>query len=37
MDSRLGIYDYRNRMYHPGLGRFLQTDPIGFDAGDMNF
>lgn len=32
----LGIYDYRNRMYHPGLGRFLQTDPIGFDAGDMN-
>ncbi|PZR76763.1 MAG: hypothetical protein DLM73_01680 [Chthoniobacterales bacterium] len=32
----LGIYDYRNRMYHPGLGRFLQTDPVGFDAGDMN-
>jgi RHS repeat-associated protein len=32
----LGIYDYRNRMYHPGLGRFLQTDPTGFDAGDMN-
>src|SRR2546421_7954083 len=32
----LGIYDYRHRMYHPGLGRFLQTDPTGFDAGDMN-
>jgi RHS repeat-associated protein len=32
----LGIYDYRNRMYLPGLGRFLQTDPTGFDAGDMN-
>ena len=32
----LGIYDYRHPMYHPGLGRFLQTDSTGFDAGDMN-
>jgi RHS repeat-associated protein len=32
----LGVYDYRHRMYHPGLGRFLQTDPTGLDAGDMN-
>jgi len=32
----LGIYDYRHRMYHPALGRFLQMDPTGFDAGDMN-
>ena len=32
----LGIYDYRHRMYHPSLGRFLQTDPTGFDAGNMN-
>src|SRR5882724_8765595 len=32
----LGIYDYRHRMYHPGLGHFLQADPTGFDAGDMN-
>jgi RHS repeat-associated protein len=32
----LGIYDYRNRFYHPETGRFLQTDPKGFDAGDMN-
>ena len=32
----LGIYDYRHRFYHPGLGRFIQTDPLGFDAGDMN-
>jgi RHS repeat-associated protein len=23
------IYDYRNRFYHPGLGRFLQPDPVG--------
>jgi hypothetical protein len=22
--------------YHPGRGRFLQVDPNGFDAGDMN-
>lgn len=34
--KELGIYDYRHRMYQPGLGRFLQTDPKGFDAGDMN-
>jgi RHS repeat-associated protein len=34
--QELSIYDYRHRMYHPGLGRFLQTDPTGFDAGDMN-
>jgi len=33
---RIGIYDYRNRIYSPDLGRFLQTDPIRFDAGDVN-
>jgi RHS repeat-associated protein len=32
----LGLYDYRHRFYDPSLGRFLQTDPTGFDAGDMN-
>ncbi len=32
----IGIYDYRNRVYSPDLGRFLQTDPIRFDAGDVN-
>jgi RHS repeat-associated protein len=32
----LGIYDYRHRLYHPGLGRFIQTDPIGFDGDPMN-
>ncbi len=34
--STIGIYDYRNRMYSPLLGRFLQTDPLGFGAGDNN-
>ena len=34
--KELGIYDYRNRFYYPALGRFLQTDPTGFGAGDMN-
>ena len=24
------LYDMRNRMYYPRWGRFLQTDPIGF-------
>jgi RHS repeat-associated protein len=28
--------DYRNRLYSAELGRFLQTDPIRFDAGDGN-
>jgi RHS repeat-associated protein len=32
----LGIYDYRHRHYHPGLGRFIQTDPIGFGGDPMN-
>jgi RHS repeat-associated protein len=32
----LGLYDYRNRFYSPSLGRFLQTDPIRFGAGDVN-
>ena len=34
--SDAGIYDYRNRAYSPTLGRFLQTDPIRFGAGDPN-
>jgi RHS repeat-associated protein len=24
-----GLYDYRHRIYHPGLGRFIETDPLG--------
>jgi RHS repeat-associated protein len=30
------LYDYRNRVYSTELGRFLQTDPIRFHAGDVN-
>ncbi|WP_422035639.1 RHS repeat-associated core domain-containing protein [Reyranella sp.] len=28
-----GIYYFRARAYSPGLGRFLQADPIGYDGG----
>jgi RHS repeat-associated protein len=30
LDSETGLYYYRARMYSPELGRFLQTDPIGY-------
>ena len=29
----IGLYDYRARVYSPTLGRFLQTDPIGYGDG----
>jgi RHS repeat-associated protein len=32
----LRLYDFRNRLYHPELGRFLQPDPKEFAAGDYN-
>jgi RHS repeat-associated protein len=32
----LGLYDYRKRIYHPALGRFLQVDPIGFAGDPLN-
>ena len=28
----LGLYHYKARFYSPALGRFLQTDPIGYDG-----
>lgn len=34
--SQVGLYDYRNRVYSAQIGRFLQTDPIRFAAGDTN-
>jgi RHS repeat-associated protein len=34
--AELNLYDYRNRVYSAELGRFLQTDPIRFKAGDLN-
>jgi RHS repeat-associated protein len=34
--AQLGLYDYRNRFYSHVLGRFLQTDPLRFGAGDAN-
>jgi RHS repeat-associated protein len=32
-DSETGLYDYRNRIYKPSIGRFLQTDPIRYAVG----
>jgi RHS repeat-associated protein len=32
----LWLYEYRNRWYDAQLARFLQIDPTGFAAGDMN-
>lgn len=31
----LGLYYYKARFYNPNLGRFMQTDPIGYDD-DLN-
>jgi RHS repeat-associated protein len=27
----LGLYHYKARAYAPGLGRFMQTDPVGYE------
>ena len=29
----IGLYYYKGRMYSPSLGRFMQTDPIGYGDG----
>ncbi len=34
--SDLKLYDFRNRVYQPELGRFMQPDPKEFGAGDYN-
>lgn len=31
-----GLYHYRARYYHPGMGRFISEDPLGFGGGDVN-
>ena len=31
--AEAGLYHYKTRIYDPGLGRFLQTDPIGYADG----
>lgn len=33
--SEANLYHYRARAFHPGLGRFMQTDPVGY-AGGIN-
>ncbi len=32
-----GLYYYRARYYHAGMGRFISEDPLGLAAGDLNF
>lgn len=29
--GEIGLYHYKARIYSPTLGRFLQTDPIGYE------
>jgi len=35
LDPESGFYYYRARYYSPELGRFLQTDPVGYES-DVN-
>jgi RHS repeat-associated protein len=36
IDPETDLYYYRARHYDPGQGRFIQSDPLGFAAGDLN-
>jgi len=36
LDSETGMMLYRNRVYHAGLGRFVQRDPIGYRGRDVS-
>ncbi|MGL6193821.1 MAG: RHS repeat domain-containing protein [Thermoguttaceae bacterium] len=36
LDSETGLMLYCNRYYSPELGRFVQRDPIGYEAEDEN-
>jgi RHS repeat-associated protein len=31
--SEVGLYNYKSRWYSPTLGRFMQTDPVGYGDG----
>jgi RHS repeat-associated protein len=35
-DPETGLYYYRARYFDANVGRFISTDPIGFEAGDTN-
>jgi RHS repeat-associated protein len=36
-DAATGLYDYRMRWYHPGIGQFLTADPAGFASGTNQY
>jgi RHS repeat-associated protein len=36
LDKETNLYYYRARTYDPGIGRFIQRDPLSFAAGDVN-
>ncbi len=36
-DPETGLHYHRARYYNPEAGRWISSDPIGFDSGDTNF